>query len=337
MEPEEHFNLIYGDNASGKTSLLEALAYLGRGKSFRGAATPSLIRHGASNFVLVGKLKRDEIVVSLGASNGPDGLEVSAAGERGGGAAVLATTMPLQVVDPEVHSLVAGGPEERRRYLDWLVFHVEPGYLTDWRRFRRALKQRNAALKTGGSADELDGWDKELSDCGAVVDAAREGVFEIAEPHLRDVAESLLQCEIGFEYRRGWPQGQSLHETLRDGRARDLQLGSTQAGPHRCDIVLAYEQRRARRLVSRGQQKLLACALILGATDVAQTFLERPLLLLLDDPAAELDAASLDRLMKLVVGLGSQVVATSLQPVAQLFPQQPSMFHVERGVLKKVD
>ena len=89
---------------------------------------------------------------------------------------------------------------------------------------------------------------------------------------------------------------------LEDGLERDLQLGSTQAGPHRADLRLSYDERQARKLVSRGQQKLLASAMILAATETAQTALERPLLLLLDDPAAELDADSLARLMARLSG-----------------------------------
>ena len=76
-------------------------------------------------------------------------------GENSGGAAALAAALPLQVIDPDVHNLVSGGPDERRRFLDWLAFHVEPEYLALWRQFRRALKQRNAALKAGGAREAL--------------------------------------------------------------------------------------------------------------------------------------------------------------------------------------
>jgi DNA replication and repair protein RecF len=124
---------------------------------------------------------------------------------------------------------------------------------------------------------------------------------------------------------------------LRGGWARDRQLGSTQAGPQRADLRLATEERSARQLVSRGQQKLLACTLILAATRVVQRHLGRPLLLLLDDPAAELDRGSLERLMEEVADLGSQVIATSLQSDVSLFPEAPARFHVEQGRLESID
>lgn len=145
------YNLIYGANASGKTSILEALAYLGRGKSFRGTSTANLIRHGESEFVLFAEIEQAGRSVTVGVRNSREGLQVRIGGEDDGGAAALAEALPLQVIDPEVHNLIAGGPEQRRRFLDWLAFHVEHDHLLVWRRFRRALKQRNAALKAKSS------------------------------------------------------------------------------------------------------------------------------------------------------------------------------------------
>jgi DNA replication and repair protein RecF len=274
---------------------------------------------------------------SLGVRNSRAGLEMSVDGERGGGVAALAELLPLQVVDPEVHDLVAGGPDERRRYLDWLAFHVEPGFLALWRDYRRALRQRNAILRDGGPSETLAGWDREFAALAERMDAVRVRMLEAARPTLEAIGERLLGASVGFEYQRGWPAGQSLADALQAGRSRERQLGSTQSGPQRADLRLSSEERGARKVVSRGQQKLLACTLILAATSVVQRALERPLLLLLDDPAAELDAASLERLMGEVAALGSQVIATSLQADVALFPKTPARFHVEQGRLQPLD
>lgn len=326
-------NLITGPNASGKTSILEAIAYLGRGKSFRGASNAQLIRHGQKELVVFGRVMRDGRTETLGVRNGPDGIEISVGGESDGGLASLADALPLQIIDPDIHDLVAGGPENRRRYLDWIAFHVEPGYLDLWRRFRRSLKQRNAALRSGPSAASLDSWDQEFAALGSELDGARQRVLDIALDGLEDTAAELLQQTIGFEYRAGWASGEPLLDVLRAGRERDQRYGSTQYGPHRADLTVSYEERQARKLVSRGQQKLLACSMILAATELAQTALEQPLLLLLDDPAAELDGDSLARLMVGINQLGCQIVATALVPDAALFASEPAVFHVEHGTL----
>jgi DNA replication and repair protein RecF len=337
LELDPCYNLIFGPNASGKTSLLEAIAYLGRGRSFRGAPIQNLLRHGASEFILFGKADTGTREVAVGVRNSRDGLEIHIDGDKVASAAGLADVLPLQVVDPDIHNLIAAGPEERRRYVDWIAFHVEHGYLEHWRRFRRALKQRNAALKDNASAAALAGWDKEFTETGREVHEARLRVLDVTRPALEEIGASLLGSPIQVEYQQGWSADKSLAEALAASIDRDRQLGATQVGPHRADLKLLYDERQARRLVSRGQQKLLACALILAATEVVQLHLERPLLLLLDDPAAELDAESLKRLMAAVVALGCQVIATSLDPDPVLFPELPTLFHVEQGRLVNGD
>ncbi len=333
LEFGRDFNLIFGANASGKTSLLEALAYLGRGKSFRGASTANLVRHGEAEFVLFGETERGMRSQKLGLRNSKDGLEVRVDGSGDGGVAALADALPLQVIDPEVHNLVAGGPELRRRFLDWVAFHVEHDHLEAWRRFRRALKQRNAALKARAAPAAIRSWNAEFVELGEALDQSRRRALDVAIESLSEYGQGLLGTELGFEYQAGWGKDKSLEQSLEEGLERDLQQGASQQGPHRADLKIRYDERQARKLVSRGQQKLLASAMILAATETAQTALERPLLLLLDDPAAELDADSLARLLEAVAGLGCQVIATSLDKDVLSVPPDSTMFHVEHGVL----
>ncbi len=336
LDIEAGYNLIYGANASGKTSILEAIAYLGRGKSFRGAPTTKLIRHGQQEFVLFGRVDAEGRVSSVGVRNSASGLEVRIDGDSDGGAAALAQALPLQIIDPDVHNLVAGPPDDRRRYLDWIAFHVEHGYLETWRRFRRVLRQRNAALKSSAGRETIRGWDEEFVTLADGVDAARRLALEVTNDALEEAGQALLGSEVRFEYRQGWNQDHSLRDALAASLERDLQQGSTQVGPHRGDLKLSYDERQARKLVSRGQQKLLACAMVLSATETAQAALEKPLLLLLDDPAAELDGDSLGRLMDRVAALGCQVIATSLEADAALFDGHAALFHVEHGQLERV-
>jgi DNA replication and repair protein RecF len=337
LEFSSDFNLIYGANASGKTSLLEALAYLGRGKSFRGATAANLVRHGEAEFVLFGETVTEVRSQRLGVRNSKDGLEVRVDGSGEGGVAALAEALPLQVIDPEVHNLVAGGPELRRRFLDWVAFHVEHDHLKSWRRFRRALKQRNAALKSRSTPAAIKSWNAEFIELSAALDQSRRRALQVTTECLSEYGQGLLGTELGFEYQQGWSKDKDLEQCLLEGLERDMQQGATQHGPHRADLKISYDERQARKLVSRGQQKLLASAMILAATETAQTALERPLLLLLDDPAAELDADSLSRLLEAVSGLGCQVVATSLEKGALSVPPGTAMFHVEQGVLSPAE
>ena len=335
LEANPQYNLIHGQNASGKSSILEAIAYLGRGKSFQGASPQDLISHSHTEFLLLGKIQTDARLVTVGVRNSKEGLEVKIDGHRETSAAALVELLPLQVINPDVHNLVAGGPEQRRRYLDWIAFHVEQAYPERWRRFRRALKQRNVALRDGAAKSSVEVWDREFLEAAAEVDQTRRRVLGGAQESLEETGTALLGSAVSFEYRQGWAAEQTLEESLAAGWERDCAAGTTQSGPQRADLRLIYDERPARRLVSRGQQKLLACTMILAATEVVQTALERPLLLLLDDPAAELDEEALARLLNGVFGLGSQIIATALDAEVLQFPEEPALFHVEQGRLQK--
>ena len=335
LEVEPRYNLIYGPNASGKTSVLEAIAYLGRGKSFRGASQQNLISHGAREFLLRGKVDARTRQVTVGVRNSKDGLEIKIDGNRETSAAALVGILPLQILDPDVHNLVAGGPEYRRRYLDWMAFHVEQGYQERWRRFRRALRQRNAALREGAGKTAISAWDREFLEAAEAVDQTRRRVLDSAHMALEETGAALLGCAVGCEYLQGRASERGLAGSLASGWERDQQMGTTQAGPQRAELRLIYDERRAKPLVSRGQQKLFACTMILAATEVVQAALEQPLLLLLDDPAAELDEQALDRLMSRVFGLGSQIIATALDAETLRFPGPAALFHVEQGGLQK--
>ena len=221
----------------------------------------------------------------------------------------------------------------RRRFLDWIAFHVEHRHLETWRRFRRALRQRNAALRARAPSAAMRSWNVEFVEISLELDALRRAALDVAQDTLEQYGLALVGTEIGFEYQQGWNREKALDEVLIESAEREQQQGTTQHGPHRADLKIRYDERQARKLVSRGQQKLLASAMVLAATDTAQSALERPLLLLLDDPAAELDGNALQRLMAAIAGLGCQVVATSLERAALDVPAGATVFHVEHGVL----
>lgn len=333
LELDPKYNLIHGANASGKTSLLEALAYLGRGKSFRGASATSLIQHGNTEFVLFGRVRSLVREVSLGVCNARGKLEIRIDGESGRGLADLAEALPLQIIDPEVHRLVAGGPEDRRRFVDWLVFHVKREYLDVWRRFRRTLRQRNALLRQGAGDREIASWDREFIELAMRIDALRAEVLDRSIGPIEAVTAKVLGGPVSFGYERGWSADKSIADQLAVDRDRDARLGSTQHGPHRADLRLHVSQRQARRLVSRGQQKLLASGMIIAATAVVQAQTDKRLLVLLDDPAAELDDLSLARLLGGAYELESQLIVTSLDRNRIEFPVKSRVFHVEQGEL----
>jgi len=330
------YNLIFGENASGKTSLLEAIYVLGRGRSFRGAQREGLIRDGAAEAMVSARITRGEQTGQLGLGLSRGGSpRVRVNGQDAPSIAALAEWLPVQVLDPELHRLVDEGPGVRRRFVDWGVFHVEHGFLDQWRRYQRTLRQRNAALKEKTCRD-LSIWSEQLAAEGESLGALRQTYLEGLTPDVQHFGERLLGAEIRMEYRAGWPEGKTLAQALARSQDRDRRFGATHAGPHRADIQIDVAKRRARGRVSRGQQKLLAASLVLGQLKNLQGRTGTRSVLLLDDIAAELDKGSLSRLIDAVTGLGIQLFITALSRQDVPLDKPHALFHVEQGMVSSV-
>jgi len=201
-------NLIIGANGSGKTSLLEGIFLLGRGRSFRTRNSERLISHGESRLVVFGR------TLPLDATGIPRALGVQITrgeptlakiqGEFTQTLADLSEALPVQVIDPGVHKLVEDSAYRRRRWIDWATFHVEHGFVEVWAHYTRALKQRNAVLKQV-QADrtamaQLDAWDAELAQLGEKLAQSRRRVLEDLQPHWQATVLALsdLNLELVF-------------------------------------------------------------------------------------------------------------------------------------------
>jgi DNA replication and repair protein RecF len=338
LELHARWNLITGQNASGKTTLLEAIFFLGRGRSFRTAHTETLIRDGTEAFQLVGHIQAGGRSRPLGMRIARSAMEVRYAGRPVGGLAELATVLPAQAIDPEVHRLIEGGPQERRRYLDWGVFHVEPSFIGHWRRYQRALKQRNAALRAEQPDSLVRIWDADLVEAGEQVASLRARYVAVLAGHVDEVGRRLLDAPVEIALNRGWAADRALSEVLEASWPRDRARGLTHPGPHRADIAVRFEGATARERVSRGQQKLAAAALLLGQLRCDAALGSEVAALLVDDPAAELDGRHLERLLNEVTDLPGQLVVTALDPriPALLSLQSGHRFHVEHGAVTRL-
>ncbi len=321
-------NLISGSNGSGKTSLLEAVYLLGRGRSFRTRHSDKLIRHGADKLLTTGRLDSGRrIGVAVDRASG---VEARIDAQPVGSLAELSAAFPTQVIDPGIHRLVEEGPTQRRRWLDWAVFHVEPNFVGHWQGYQRALKQRNAALRTG---TETHSWDLELVRLGVILTGARARLLEALQPHWISVREALGALPISLGFFQGWSRDQGLAEALAQHQAGDRERGLTSVGPHRFDVLLREGARGIRETISRGQQKLLGAAMALTMSRYVATITGQVPTLLLDDPAAELDVEHTAALLSTVAGLEGQVLVTALRPELSPFSSPDRMFHVEQGTV----
>lgn len=334
IELDPQFTLISGPNASGKTSLLEAIYLLGRGRSFRTRRLDHLICSGRERLVVFGEVELSGRRVSAGVEGSAAGVRAQLAGERAASLAELALVFPVQVIDPEVHRLIEEGPSRRRRFLDWGVFHVEPGFVTYWQKYRQALRQRNAALKARQSRSEVSLWDEDLVRYGELMtDARRRYVAQLA-PEAQLLGRSLLGMELSLSYRPGWARGGSLREALDQSWTADQETGATQVGPQRAELSIRLDGAAVKDRISRGQQKLLAAALLMAQIQLFPLDSPGRPTLLLDDPAAELDSERLTGLIERVRAQAVQLVVTTLQAEFSAFGTPGRRFRLDQGQIQ---
>lgn len=333
LELGPRLTLVSGQNGAGKTSVLEGLFLAGRGRSFRTHQTEKLIRTGEQLLRVVVETLQPRHRIGLeygrdvGYSGRIDGRDIKSLAE-------LPQSCFVEVIDPEIHRLVCEGPGERRRWLDWGVFHVEHSFLHHWSRYSRALKQRNAALRSGA---EPDPWESELITSGELVTQARNAWLSTLASPFAACTTRLLGEPVEMTLRPGWSHDLSLKGALDEARERDRARCLTTVGAHRADVVLKWRGNLARDVCSRGQQKLLSMALVLSVLKTLQDLEGGNLpTLLLDDPAAELDSERLGIVIDEVAALRCQLVVTALDTSQRLFGTPDRMFHVEHGRIAAV-
>jgi DNA replication and repair protein RecF len=325
-------NLIWGANGSGKTSLLEAAFLLGRGRSFRTRNSERLIRHGQSQLTVFGRTSGPlPQAVGIQVSKA-EGTKARIGGAPANSLTELSQAFPVQVIDPGIHKLVEEGGYRRRRWLDWAVFHVEQSFADHWVRYTRALKQRNAALRT--QPDQAAAWDPEVARLGELIAASRGRLLDSLQGRWGSTVSALCGLDVDLHYTRGWSQDSSLLDALKESRPRDQARGLTHPGPHRGDVLLRVKGRVARDVLSRGQQKLVAIAMVLAQLYLLQEATQTTPLLLLDDPGAELDGEHLLKFIERVRELQCQLVLTALSPHFAAFGTPDRMFHVEQGSVR---
>lgn len=336
IELSPSLTVISGGNAAGKTSFLEAVHVLARARSFQRVPIDRLIRHGAPGLLVRGILSA-EVEHRLGLQRRDGQTRVRLDGADVHSLSEVAWLLPVQVINTQSQRFLTDGPAERRGFLNWGVFHVEHEFRTVWRRYDRALRQRNAALKQHDwrTAAALT---PELAAGGEAVDMARTRFVQALEPHWQgQLGRWLPEVELRWRYRRGWPRDEGLREALNRSSSRERELGHTIAGPHRADLRITADGEDAGQRLSRGQQKMTVVALRLALVQLLAGNQPQTPLLLVDDLPAELDASHRSALLTEALATGAQVVVTCIDREAIPAPSHPARwFHVEQGRFSEV-
>ncbi|WAC62434.1 DNA replication/repair protein RecF [Pseudoxanthomonas sp. SL93] len=351
MAPGPGLNLVTGDNGAGKTSLLEALHLMAYGRSFRGRVRDGLVSTGRDAVEIFVEWQEQTLTGTPSLRTRKAGLRHTGQtwtgrldGENVPQLGDLCAALAVVSFEPGSHALVTGGGEPRRRFVDWGLFHVEReaeggDFLRLWRRYARALKQRNALLKSRTGGSQLDAWDHELAEAGEPLTERRQAYLDQLQVGLGDVATELVPMlgQATLEFQPGWRRHEvSLADALLLARERDRAAGYTSVGPHRADWRIDYTATPQRETLSRGQAKLTALTCLLAqARDFASRRGEWPVIAL-DDLASELDRNHQRRVLERLLASGAQVFVTGTEPPAGMAGMEAplTLFHVEQGAIR---
>ena len=339
ISPDSSLSCFIGDNGAGKTSILEALSVLSKGRSFRPGQVSSLIGPEQKNFQVVTTVENQAgHSHKLGLERGTDHWSARHNGEDVTQLSKLTRLLPYVLLEPSSHTLVSGPPDGRRKYLDWGVFHVEHDFLLLWRRYNRVLKQRNAALRQS-NVMVVESLDPQFVSLGEKLHQARERHAERLNTLLQQKLVLFNQTldDIRLSYRKGW-SGDNLAEAIEHSGLRDLERGLTGPGPHKADLFLTLDGTPAKERLSRGEQKAMTAAMIIAQAQLLCESGEKPILML-DDLSSELDEEHLGRVLRAGLDLGIQIwlTGTALAPAIQAYEGSYTVFHVEHGSVSMLD
>lgn len=325
-------NIVSGDNGAGKTTLLEAIYLLARAKSFRKGQIGSQITKGQKRLHIFARTEAHKIGIEKQGRETRiriDGKGVKRLSE-------VAKILPITLINPNTHRILEEGPEQRRRLLNWGVFHVEHSFKVEMGEFKRILAQRNNAIRA--TSKDISVWDHAFIEQAdkvsqrqiAYIEKWKSEIYRLSRdiPYLRDLEITFLQ---------GWSAEQGISDALRDNRQKDREQGYTTAGPHRAEVQFKIEGTQTKQTLSRGQQKILiSLILIAQARLLEESTGERPLFLV-DDIQSELDGNSLETICDLFDRQACQTIITSVSTkglMSRKWGFEPVLFHVEQGIFR---
>jgi DNA replication and repair protein RecF len=333
LEFHSQINLITGNNASGKTSLLESIHVLCQACSFRTHQLKQCIAHEKSSFLLFGRFSGYKV----GLSKSDAKLEIRIGGEPIRKRSVLVSKTPVNIVNADSFNLISGSPQERRKYLDWCLFHVEQQYNKHWLEFKHALRQRNRLLKSRQDLNLLNYWNEYLVAPSLAINNFRKRYVRLISAQLAGQLPELLgDVHITLDYVQGWPEQQEFNQCLQDSRSKDIKAGFTGYGIHRDNLRILADGLPAAQVLSRGQLKRLCLAMIVSALKIVREKSGKPIILLVDDLCSELDQKSQQKVYRQLMDIDLQLFISNIEnqvPMA-LQGKEFKMFHVEHGIIK---
>jgi len=334
------FNVFFGENGSGKTSVIESIYLLATAKSFRSNQIRKIINEHNQSLTVFGRISSLTETTKIGIEKSLDSNNIRINGKTIKVVSELAERLPVLVIEQDSHKLLESGPQWRRKFIDWGLFHVKHDFTYVWGSYSKSLKQRNALLVQGASNEAIESWTEGLTEYGEMYSSMREEYVEAIRPYFTKYVSALLNDnDFTLSYRRGWSKDISLKDYLKENIFKDRSNCRTNYGPHRADLVIRKKGKDARDNVSRGQQKLLVYALNLSQVSYLKDVSDKDTMLLLDDLGSELDLNHSSNLLSLLEQSFGQVCITTanLETIPLDNMDEVKLFHVKHGSITDKD
>lgn len=336
ISPTAGINFIVGENGSGKTSILEAIYLLGMGRSFRSRTLKSLIQFGYEFAQVFARLDQQ---IPLGIRLEKQSVQIRLNKAPLKKLSELASYLPLQLIPANCHQFFEQGPQFRRQLVDWGVFHVEHGFLNQWQTYRKALQQRNYALRHQLPDADIQIWNRQLVSAGESITQARkthlQTVLKSFQRIFAELCPYFAEAEFSLRFQPGWSKELDFKSVLDSTLERDKALGYTRSGAHAADWTIRIDGQNPAGLLSRGQQKLFFLAFSLSQLELlVANQPHQESILLIDDLTSELDVHHQQLVLDKLNGLHLQTFITSTEtslPSRLKQPQNIAVFHVEHG------
>ncbi len=331
-------NLICGHNGSGKSSILEAVSILSKGRSFRTSRIADVIRSSEEALLIRARSVEADEQYTIGIERSKNTTRIRVNQQDVNTQAALSRYLPVTIIDPNSIDLVTGSPSLRRSYVDWIAFYLFPEFHKIWQNYQRILKQRNLCLRVPSYLSALPQWTDELIKSQTLIQKYRERALEVLTPQLTKLSEMLLDAHVlkikltsGFAQTMDDLSFEAQKAFYLERRDSDIKSARTLSGSHRADLQIYFNDQLAQHSASRGQLKLIAIAMLLAQSRSIDPEEKRKGIIAIDDLAAELDGDNKQRLLDCLRSLEQQLLLTTTQ--AELIPlhAEDRMFHVKHG------
>ena len=346
LKPSDSLNVLLGENGSGKSSFLEGIHILSTGRSFRSVELKHLIQFEKPAFMVRGRVKTEEVQFSAESVNvgfmfsDKKEKQVKINGEKIRNSSELARLLPMKFLSPLEGSLIEGAPSLRRRFIDWLMFHVEPSYLKHQKSFKSILSHRNSTLRKKDRGQEPY-WRSQFIDQSRLLAELTSTVFDQFTNFINVEVEQLLgNIPLNITFYRGWRLDAELGDLLAQSLDNDFKTGGSRYGYQRADIKITVDGKPVSQVLSRGQMKILAIALHIAQIKFLKDVRNSNCVVLIDDIIAELDDQNVCAMIDKIIKTGNQCFVTSANiKLAELlklnFSESYKLFHVEHGTIKE--